>query len=75
MGRRGAPASATKRSKRTRPGQSALREIRKFQRSTELLIRKLPFARLVREIAAEKAGRANETYRFQVRGMQARAGS
>ena len=26
----------------------ALREIRKYQRSTELLIRKLPFARLVR---------------------------
>ena len=29
----------------------ALREIRKYQKSTELLIRKLPFARLVREIA------------------------
>ncbi|EOD27405.1 hypothetical protein EMIHUDRAFT_235882 [Emiliania huxleyi CCMP1516] len=32
------------------PGTVALREIRKYQRSTELLIRKLPFARLVREI-------------------------
>lgn len=31
----------------------ALREIRKYQKSTELLIRKLPFARLVREIAQE----------------------
>ena len=29
----------------------ALREIRKYQKSTELLIRKLPFQRLVREIA------------------------
>jgi histone H3 len=29
----------------------ALREIRKFQKSTELLIRKLPFQRLVREIS------------------------
>ncbi len=29
----------------------ALREIRKYQKSTELLIRKAPFARLVREIA------------------------
>ena len=29
----------------------ALREIRRYQRSTELLIRKLPFARLVREIS------------------------
>ena len=32
---------------RFRPGTVALREIRKYQRSTELLIRKLPFARLV----------------------------
>ena len=31
----------------------ALREIRKFQKSTELLIRKLPFQRLVREVAQE----------------------
>mmetsp|Transcript_19590 Transcript_19590/g.32671 ORF Transcript_19590/g.32671 Transcript_19590/m.32671 type:complete len:148 (+) Transcript_19590:100-543(+) len=36
--------------RRFRPGTVALREIRKYQRSTELLIRKLPFARLVREI-------------------------
>lgn len=35
---------------RFRPGTVALREIRKYQRSTELLIRKAPFARLVREI-------------------------
>ena len=38
---------------RYRPGTVALREIRKFQKSTELLIRKLPFQRLVREIAGE----------------------
>jgi histone H3 len=31
-------------------GQKALREIRLYQRSTDLLIRKLPFSRLVREI-------------------------
>ena len=31
----------------------ALREIRKYQKSTDLLIRKLPFQRLVREIAHE----------------------
>jgi histone H3 len=35
------------------PGTVALREIRKYQKSTELLIRKLPFQRLVREIAQE----------------------
>ena len=36
--------------KRYRPGEVALRDIRRYQRSTELLIRKLPFQRLVREI-------------------------
>ena len=30
----------------------ALRDIRRYQKSTDLLIRKLPFQRLVREIAA-----------------------
>ncbi|KAH8356179.1 histone H3.3-like [Drosophila serrata] len=36
---------------RYRPGTVALREIRRYQKSTELLIRRLPFQRLVREIA------------------------
>jgi hypothetical protein len=36
--------------KRYRPGQKALREIRYYQSSTDLLLRKLPFARLVREV-------------------------
>ncbi|TFY79054.1 hypothetical protein EWM64_g4958 [Hericium alpestre] len=35
------------------PGTVALREIRRYQKSTELLICKLPFQRLVREIAQE----------------------
>ena len=38
---------------RYRPGTMALREIRHYQKSTELLIRKLPFNRLVREIAQD----------------------
>ena len=38
---------------RFRPGTVALREIRKFQKTTDLLIRKLPFQRLVREIAQD----------------------
>ena len=42
-----------KRAHRFRPGTVALREIRRFQKSTELLIRKLPFQRLVREIASD----------------------
>jgi len=45
--------SNVKKPHRFRPGTVALREIRKFQKSTELLIRKLPFQRLVREIAQE----------------------
>jgi len=38
---------AVKQSRRYKPGTVALREIRKYQRSTDLLILKLPFARLV----------------------------
>ena len=38
---------------RYRPGTVALREIRRYQKSTDLLIRRLPFQRLVREIAQE----------------------
>ena len=34
-------------------GTVALREIRRFQKSTDLLLRKAPFARLVREIAMD----------------------
>jgi histone H3 len=37
---------------RYRPGTVALREIRRYQKNTELLIRKRPFQRLVREVAA-----------------------
>lgn len=39
--------------RRYKPGTVALREIRKYQRSTDLLISKLPFARVVREVADE----------------------
>eukprot|EP00483_Globobulimina_turgida_P000498 UN00498 len=37
--------------RRNRPGTVALREIRKYQKSTDLLLRKLPFSRVVKEIA------------------------
>ncbi|KAH8724774.1 histone H3 [Phaeosphaeriaceae sp. PMI808] len=36
--------------KRYKPGTVALREIRRYQKSTDLLLLKLPFQRLVREI-------------------------
>jgi len=45
--------SGLKKPHRFRPGTVALREIRRYQKSTELLIRKLPFQRLVREIAQD----------------------
>ena len=52
--RKMAPADGgIKKPHRFRPGTVALREIRKFQKSTELLIRRLPFQKLVREVANE----------------------
>ncbi|KAF8273196.1 histone H3 [Lactarius quietus] len=48
-----AVTGGVKKPHRFRPGTVALREIRRYQKSTELLIRKLPFQRLVREIAQD----------------------
>jgi histone H3 len=45
-----------------RPGEKALREIRQYQSSTTLLLRRLPFARLVREI---QYGMTRTPYRWQ----------
>ncbi|XP_019724376.1 histone H3-like centromeric protein A [Hippocampus comes] len=43
-------AGQSPRRRRYRPGTKALMEIRKYQKSTELLLRKAPFSRLVREV-------------------------
>lgn len=54
--RKTAPAmdsGSAKRPSRFRPGSVALKEIRKYQKSTDCLIRKLPFTRFVREIASK----------------------
>ncbi|XP_021072801.1 histone H3.3-like [Mus pahari] len=52
--RKSAPSTGgVKKPHHYRPGTVALREIRHYQKSTELLIRKLPFQRLVREIAQD----------------------
>ena len=53
-----------------RPGTKALMEIRRFQKSTELLIPKLPFSRLIREIVGNIIPRGGEM-RFQSLAMQA----
>jgi len=52
---------------RFRPGTVALREIRKYQKSTDLLLRKLPFQRLVREVAQD----FNTNLRFQQESIAA----
>ncbi|KAM9814502.1 histone H3-like centromeric protein A [Syngnathus typhle] len=61
------PAPAPRR-RRYRPGTKALMEIRKFQKSTELLIRKAPFSRLVREVC-QSYGRS--ALRWQVFALMA----
>jgi len=45
--------SGVRKPHRYRPGSVALREIRKYQKSTELVIHKMAFQRLVREIAQD----------------------
>ena len=52
--RKSAPATGgVKKPHRYRPGTVALQEIRKYQKSAKLLIRKMPFQRLVREIVQD----------------------
>merc|ERR1712066_759759 len=66
--RKSAPVmGGVKKPHRFRPGTVAIREIRKYQRSTDLLIRKLPFQRLVKDIAHEK----NPELRFQASALLA----
>ncbi|RSH81524.1 centromeric DNA-binding histone H3-like protein cse4 [Saitozyma podzolica] len=50
---------------RFRPGTVALREIRKYQKSTDLLIAKLPFARVVREVAMDMTSMEIDNLRWQ----------
>ena len=48
-----APKGEVKKRYRYRPGTVALKQIRQYQKSMDLLIRKLPFQRLVHEIACD----------------------
>jgi histone H3 len=69
--RKSAPASGgAKKPRRYRPGTVALREIRRYQKSTRLLIRKLPFQRLVREIVQE-VERTHDDKRIQSTALMA----
>ena len=60
---RNPPRGKVRKPRRYRPGTVALRETKRHQKSTELLIRKLPFQRLVREIVQELF--KTESHRFQ----------
>lgn len=53
-----------KKKHRYRPGTVALREIRKFQRSTEILTKKAPFRRVLDQICMEEGG-LTEQFRLQ----------
>ncbi|KAI9802876.1 MAG: centromeric DNA-binding histone H3-like protein cse4 [Piccolia ochrophora] len=60
----------TPRPHRYKPGTVALREIRRYQRTTDLLLLKLPFSRLVREIALDLFP-ATDMLRWQSQAIQA----
>ena len=63
--RKSFPASGgVKKPHRYRPGTVALREIRRYQKSTDLLMKKLPFQRLVREIMQDNHG-SSDAERWQ----------
>jgi histone H3 len=55
------PAGGVKKPHRYRPGTVALREIRRYQRSTDLLLPKLPFSKLVKQIDAAMFGNGLQT--------------
>ena len=59
----GKPISKIRKPRRFLPGTVALRQIRKYQKSTELLIRKFPFQRLVKEVCQQLYPNVN--LRFQ----------
>jgi histone H3 len=63
----GPGTGAVKKPHRYRPGTIALREIRRYQKSTELLMRKLPFQRLVREVMQD----FKSDFRFQSHALLA----
>ncbi|KAL8674364.1 MAG: hypothetical protein Q9168_001224 [Polycauliona sp. 1 TL-2023] len=61
----------TRKTRRYKPGTIALREIRRYQRTTDLLLLKLPFSRLVREIALSLVPAGGEALRWQSQAIQA----
>ncbi|KAG2442289.1 hypothetical protein HXX76_002375 [Chlamydomonas incerta] len=66
-----APLPPPKPKRRIRRGTVALREIRKYQKTTELLIRRAPFQRLVREIANKGAPGGQAEFRWRADALEA----
>lgn len=66
-----ATGQTERKKRRYRPGARALIEIRKFQRSTDLLLRRLPFARLVREICNTYYSPDTYEFRWQATALEA----
>jgi len=59
--------STLKKARHYRPGTKALREIRKYQRGTDLLLNRAPFQRVVREVLS---GLTPEVFRFQSSALE-----
>ena len=65
---------AERKKHRFKPGSRALQEIRKYQKSTNLLIRKAPFGRLCRQLAASVQREGvfqHQEYRWQAGALMA----
>ncbi|EMF12022.1 histone-fold-containing protein [Sphaerulina musiva SO2202] len=67
----GAVSSEQQKKRRYKPGTLALKEIRRYQKSTDLLVAKLPFSRLVREVCLNVAPPGSEVTRWQSQAIQA----
>jgi len=67
VARKRAPEMHETKKRRYRPGTVALKEIRKYQKTTELLIRHAPFQRLVKEISQ----RFKADFRYQSGALSA----
>ena len=61
----GVTPGSVKKARKFRAGTVALREIRSYQRSTDLLIPKLPFSRLIKEIAQERSSQGRDKYFYE----------
>lgn len=67
VGRAKVKSEKTDRKRKYRPGTLALKEIRRYQKTTELLLKTMPFQRLVREVTQN----FKADFRYQANALQA----